>query len=657
VDRGPLLRKAGLAVAGLAVLGGAIIALRSPEAPGTSQPPPLPPQTSVSKYAAEGVVLPEAGPRPGAPVAGPGSITPGPSRLLLKWGEPSEAAGYEVTWGLPGALNGHKLIAEPQTQLDGLIDGKTYDVEVRTVDSFGQRSDPMKLSGQPGLPPDQLAYTFADRFDGPAVPDARNWRFSSPGICGRATRGDGPDTKRLVVTGNCGSASVALRARAPFKLAAGAARGSVVIDTDSPGEAGQLMIDLVPGAADLIDGSPSGPPKPGKPGVAQSDPALPPGTIRVLITSNPEDHTRPKPTTSVQVLTAPNVHRNGHVVKKLEPMPAPRIGENVRWQVLIGKDNVSVLRNGVLVGGGDVTPAWQQATALFGFVGPSGGFRAGVAMIGFTGAPTAPPAVLAEPGVRTSRTVQQTGTVMASAPPGTLIPDAQAAQLRLSLLPQADQTLKSLDGTLTVDVGGKRVLATPAVRGQPLKRGVRYPVVALLPKEALLLTGDPQMLDVTVSSNVQQKGLATRVESSDLELYPAPGTAPAPLPAPKDAPLPRPHPAVARAQAQMLGATGDPIPEGSTAVPGRVLVDVHLNGPAAQRIAGEVAGLGGIEIRLDGRRIAAFPTTVDGPGVGGQWRLPLTTNQFGTGPHIIEVRAVGVDAATLYASTVLSFTV
>ena len=48
---------------------------------------------------------------------------------------------------------------------------------------------------------------------------------------------------------------------------------------------------------------------------------------------------------------------------------------------------------------------------------------------------------------------------------------------------------------------------------------------------------------------------------------------------------------------------------------------------------------------------------MDGPGAGGRWRLPLTTNLLGAGPHIIEVRAVGVDAETLYASTVLSFTV
>jgi hypothetical protein len=107
----------------------------------------------------------------------------------------------------------------------------------------------------------------------------------------------------------------------------------------------------------------------------------------------------------------------------------------------------------------------------------------------------------------------------------------------------------------------------------------------------------------------------------------------------------------------MLGATGKPLAEGATAVPGRVILDVQLDGAAAQRIAGELAGLGGVEIRLDGRKLAAFPTTVDGPGAGGRWRLPLTTNQMGTGPHIIEVRAVGVDAETLYASTVLSFTV
>ena len=491
-----------------------------------------------------------------------------------------------MRWGQPGASTASELVAEPQVQLDGLTDGARYDVEVRAVDSFGQRSAPVRVSAQPGAAaPDPTTYSFVDRFDGPSVPDARNWNFASPGFCAKATRGDPPDDKRLVISANCGSASVALRARAPFKLTNGKVRGSVVVDTDAPGEAGELLIDLVPGPADLIDGSPSGPPKPGKPGVAQQDPSLPPGTVRVRIAAQPADADDPKATETVQVITAPNVHRTA-VAVAVQPVPEPRIAENVRWQVVVHSDAVVVLRNGIPVGGGAVTVPWQQTTALIGFIGPSGGFRAGVAMIGFTGAPTAPPAVMAAPEVQTSRTVEQTGMVLAPVISGQLLTGAQAAQLRLSLLPQSTQTLKSLDGTLTVDVGGKRVLATPAVRGQPLARGVRYPVVALLPKEALLLGGDRNALTVTVSSNVQQKGNATLVEFGDVELYPTPGTTPPPVPASKETPLPRPHPAVARAQAQMLGATGEPMDEGATVAPGRVVLDVHLDGPAAQRIAG-----------------------------------------------------------------------
>lgn len=654
MDRRARLRKIGVIVAGVAVLVAGVLFLRDPQTTSDAdKDKPRPVQTSVDKFTADGIIAPEPGGRPQPP--GGLGFTSAAHRLVAFWQEPAGAAGYDVSWGHGGKLDQHQLVVEPIIQLDGLDDGTPYDVEVRTVDAFGARSDGVRSSGTPGQQPDPTAYTMVDRFDGAQVPDPTKWRFASPGYCGKATRGDGQETKRLVISATCSTDTVALRARTPLKVLGGTAElARVVVETDAPGEAGALIFDLVPGQVDLVGGSQGGPPLPEMAGSAQNDTSLPPGSIRVRISSVPASRKVPQAAMYAQVLTAPDVPHTG-VPVPVQKMPAPRHGVSARWEVVLRTDGLQVLRDGVVVGGGDVVPTWQEATALIGFGSSYGGFRAGIDLIGFVGGQAGPQTTVAGPEVEAERTVQTTTAVLTTAPVGPHVDLVSSGQLRLSLVPQGPLPVPTLDGLLSVDVAGRRIPARPVLAGQPLARGVRYPVIADVPSEALILSGDRKALRVRVSSTLPVTATPPRVEWAELELVPAQGATVAPPDVSADGPLPRPATAVARVNAALLDAGGREVEPGKKAPPGRLVVDVLLDGVGAQRIAGQLAGLAGIEVRLDGKLIAGIPTVQDGPGVAGHYRIAFVAPQ-NIGRHSIEVRAIGVDGQALFASTSLTFT-
>jgi hypothetical protein len=88
-----------------------------------------------------------------------------------------------------------------------------------------------------------------------------------------------------------------------------------------------------------------------------------------------------------------------------------------------------------------------------------------------------------------------------------------------------------------------------------------------------------------------------------------------------------------------------------------MVLEVTADGPGGQRLGGELAGLAGVEIRLDGAKIAGIPTVADGPGVAGVWRLALNTTELSAGAHTIEVKAIGVDARAAFAVAYAPFTI
>ncbi|OLR91443.1 hypothetical protein [Actinokineospora bangkokensis] len=626
--RTPNLRKRLLVLTTAAAgLTAAVLVLRTPE---SAAPPPagLPaPQTSVAQFAAEGVVLPTPGQRPPTPTGI--QATPGPNRATLRWSPAPNATGYEVTRDSTTFL-----VASPVVQLNALT--SDAQVQVRAVDAFGQRSEPATTTVTPQAQQPRTG-TFHDTFDQQVLPDPRNWRVVGSSDCGRATRGEGTDSQRLIVSGQCGRDTVVLRSRTPLRLNPNGS-GAITVDTDHPARGGALTIDLVPGPADLV-GSPTS--ERGEPGRALDDPALPPGTIRVRVSGNPSQ-------TEVQVSTAPGMPRTGAAIPTSAPN-TPEIGVTVRWQVTLAPDGLRVLRDGSVVAAADVVPAWREATPLIGFSGnPS--VYAGVDAVLLDGAPTAPPALVPPPVVNAERTAGDVANGVPASTAGTGRAQGAGGQLRLTLVPQSADP-----DEYQVEVAGRRYPTRPAVAGQPHARGVAYPVVADLPAAALRLD-QAGRLGVRVVGPVRPGVAATRVETAGVELVPDPAAAGEAVAAGREVPLPAARAALPKPVARFLDAAGERLPDEAPVPRGRLVLEITTDGRAGQAVAGTLAGVAGLEVRLDGELVAGIPTTADGPGTGGAWRVALPTSGLATGKHSVEVKLVGTAQGAAFAVANAPFT-
>jgi len=378
------------------------------------------------------------------------------------------------------------------------------------------------------------------------------------------------------------------------------------------------------------------------------DDSLPPGTIRVRISAWPHGVVGPDddPATVIQVLVAPGTPRSGKPIE-LRSVPRPELSVSVRWDVILRTDGVYVERDGVVVGGGDVVPSFTEATPLIGF-GGQGGIRASIDMIGLGGAPVATPPLVPAPRVDFEREVGWPGAPAQTTDAGRPLTGVQSGQLRITLVPQANL---SPDSGFTVDIAGRSIPARRAVEGQPALATVRLPIVADLPPEALKVNS-ADAIPVVVRATREQNGLATQVLTASLELS---GSAPAPPKTSLDAPLARPNAALAVPTATLHDAAGAPIPALQEVPRGRMVLDVVLDPLAAQRNSGSVAGLAGFEISIDSRPLAGVPTVVDGPGIGGTYRIALDTNELSPGGHNIQVLAIPTDAATSFAITYAPF--
>lgn len=623
----------------LVVIGAAVVLLRTPADTSTGPTPVPAPQTTVADYAREGVVVPGPDRAPKQPERL--TVTPGPNRLNLAWSTVPDAAGYEIRWN-----DQVRLVALTTAQLDGLENGRQHAVEVRSVGKYGQRSLATINQGTPEPRPAD-DWTFADEFDDNA-PHPTRWRFTSTSRCGTASPGTGADAQRLVVTAQCGSEPVSLAARTPLKLTNGPGElGRFVIDTDQPGLAGELLIDLVPGQVDQVGGG-TATARASTPGKAQDDQSLPPGTIRVRITAR----AGAEPTT-VQVLVGPSTPRQGTPVR-IAPVPTAGIGVTVRWEVVLHTDGVRVLREGAIVGAGDVVPAWREATAVVGMTAGRAGVRAAVDFVGYRGAPTATPPLMPAPALDTGQVVAPSRAAHTPSG-GARVSDVTGARLLLTLVPQNGPD-DPADDVYAVEIGGRQYPTVPAVAGQRLTRGVRYPVVAQLPADALVLRADGRTLPLRVRGPQHPGRAPTRVLAATLELIPRPG-ATLPEPPRQGSPQDRTRPALARPDAVLLDAAGTPLTEGTRVPRGRLVLEVTLDGVGGQLLGGELAGLAGVEVRLDRNRLAGIPTVVDGPGTGGTWRIAVDTTELPPGRHSVEVRAVGVDPRSAFAASYTPFEV
>jgi len=623
-------RRIAVLAAGLVLFGGVIVVLRTAGEGGTAAPSATsaPPPTALTPFAAEGVLLPTKGAKPGPP--NNLEVEPGPQRLRLRW--TGETPGYEVRWGKGDALDHAKLIAQTTTQLDGLEDGVDYRVEVRGIDSFGQRSDAMSMPGKPATDTSgDRKFVLLDRFDQAEAPDPTRWRLLTRANCARATPGHDDDAGRLVISSNCAAAPVSLRSRTPFTLADAEELGRFVVETDGPGVDGELFLDLVPGPVGLMTGVPSS----SAADRAVDAAGLPTGAIRARITSGGG-------VTSAQVLVAPGTPRVTPVTEQVKPVTASQTGITQRWELVLRRDGVRILRDGVLVATGDVVPQWREATAVLSVAGPTVD-RVNIDLIAFAGAAAKTPPLVQSPPITVA-----IGTVSMPSTKREPIPWATGGQLRMTITHSESsgpppELFALVDGTVKVPL-------RPALPGVEWRADIGYPVVADLSPEALGRLGEGDSLEVSVQTTVRVQ--ATHV---DLELTAKQGAAiPAPTSA-QTAPVNGVDVELARVNGVVLDASGKPVDSGKPVPRGRVVLDVTMDGGASQRTGGRLAGLAGFSVRLDGDPVAAVSTTADGPCVAGEWRLAVNTDGLSPGPHMIEVRAFGTEATTKPAATFVSF--
>ncbi len=601
-------------LAGVILIAGAVVALRVTEEPRPDEPGPSP--IHVDRYAANFVVIPEPGSRPTPP---PRVVAiPGPGTLRVSWADglpggnpPGGAVGYDVRWD-----DGSRLVVSPDLLIHGLDDGRSYRVEVRTVDAFGQRSAPVATDAKPGRADTSWQDGLTGLFDDFSRA-AAGWHLSGyPGCVDPGA----PDDNGLPVHFSCGADRAVLRARTPLQLgpvAPDGVLGRVAVRTDTAGPGGELTVDLVPGVADRagidIQRAEAGP-----------DPALPGGTIRVVVNDD-----------GVAVGTAPDVA--AVAPQALDTTPAPRRGPGVAhlFEVVLTTGGVRVYQDELLVTVGGVVPSWSTGSLLIGLRGPDGRrSRVHVSGAGFSGPATSVPAVVEErvhPATQRilSLTEPAPQVGMARAP----LEKAASARLVTTLT-----TTAALDPhAVFVQFGDQVVPARPATPTPSVSPAASVTVIADVPAGFLGPTGPSSITPLVLRA---AGGDGVQLVESYLEITPGPGWVPPSTEPPDRVPTPAedPLPAI---EPRLANAAGEPLPDDTAPAEGQLVLTVALSGASTQWDTGGAAGVHGVQVRLDGRLVAGIPTDADGPTVGGEYAMSIAVAGLTAGRHSLEIRAYG----------------
>lgn len=652
-------------LAGVVLVGGAVVALRlSGGASDNTEAQPAPLPTTVRPFSAEGVLAPKAG-RPPTP---PGRIQliSGPRRLQLRWGsslpgghDPAGAVGYDVRWGTGTTLDHDLLVAEPHAELDGLKPGRFTRVEVESVDAYGQRSAPSRTSGraqqEPPAGPDNA---LVDDFDGTRATELGRWEVTSFTNCLNL----GHATGRMVILSQCGESPATLRSRTQLRLrpassAPGGELGRFTIDTDAPGENGELDVDLVPGPVFLIDGAPNDTLADAKPGTAAPDDNLPPGTIRVRIVAA-IDANSDVPSDTVQVAVGANTPHVAPLARVPQATPAPETGMSARWDVVLRTDGVEVLRNGVYVGGGNVVPGWSVATPLVEFSGVGlDQQREDVNMIGLGGAPTSTPPAVPGPSLTLSGfPVVAPGAAKSMITSTDTGPGSALLRVTVVASPNTPTAKVTVDGKAPrfgIELGNVTYAATPAVPDTPLLPDVRYSLVVRIPASAL--RGRRSVPTNLVIDAPTDYAAQVQVAFDDLEIVPGGHLTGDPARG-FDIPVDAQGPQLAGLDAQVLNASGQVPPGGGRPLPrGRAVLAVTMDDVGTERATGEIAGLAGFEVFVDNKELVGVPTALGGPGLAGTWDVAFDTASLSAGPHTVDVKSFSTEHGVPFGESLTTF--
>ncbi|OLF15048.1 fibronectin type III domain-containing protein [Actinophytocola xanthii] len=621
-------------LAGVVLVTSAVVVLRETD-PGTRDEGEESSRHVVERYAADSVVLPAPGRRPEQPRRL--LVSPEPGQLRVYWadavpaGRPlAGASGYEVRWARVDGVGRERvrLVAAPDVQLDGLDDGHRYRIRVRTVDAYGRRSPPTEETGVPGRGDRSWRNGLTGLYEDFTEPGANGtsavsadypgsrWHVSGYRGCVRVRAGQA-DRRGLPIDLDCGADTAVLRARTPLRLSGGRGElGRVVVRTDAAGPGGELTVDLVPGRADQV-------------GVGtlraaraeERDPALPGGSVRVSVSD-----------AGTLVGVAPDVP--GSSAQSAEVHPAPRRGPGVThlFEVVLTTSGVRVYQDGLAVAGRAVVPQWREAWVLLGFRGPDGRqARVHLASAGFSGPSSPRPAVVEAPVILATQRVlapgdPAPGVGMARTP----LRSATRARLVATLMVNRELDPRAV----AVQFGEVRVPARPAVARPARHQGASLTVVAEVPAALLGPRGSTTVTPFVLRAAGANPTAA--VLETYLEITPTPAwRAPERAAEDRERRVPDAAPEVVP---ELGNAAGEPLDTRTVPRRGQLVLTVRSDATEAQWDTGTVAGVTGIEVRLDGTLIAGIPTATDGPGVGGTYKLSLAVGGLSVEDHTVEVR-------------------
>lgn len=631
----------------VALIAGAVVTLRatddvhSSDTDGDDRTRPV----EIERFADANVVLPVPGGKPAAPSAV--AVAPESGALRVSWADavpggraPDGAAGYEVRWRQAGGEWRTRLVVTPDVRLARLTDGRRYEIEVRTVDAFGQRSRAATGSGTPARarPPWRAALTglYDDFADPGRWPE--KWHLSGYRGCVDVVseRGNG-----LPIELGCGADLAVLRARAPMTLTPArpgldTELGRVAVSTDTAGTGGELTVTLAPGPVDRV-----GLDTQRAESFAPRDPALPGGTIRVGVAHE-----------GVFVSAAPDVPSVPTPATPPRRPAARGPGASHLFEVVLRMSGLYVYQDGQLVATAGLRPSWTSASVMLGFRGPERRrSRVHLTGAGYSGPATTPPTTIEVPINAGTQRV--------------LGPAEQAPQLGIARGMLAGATSARLVTTMMIvagmdprgvvaQFGDVLVPAAPVVASPSSADGAALTVAATLPPALLTANGSTSITPFVMRAPGANQQV--RLVETYLEVTPGPGWDADGVQAIRPA-RPTRDDMMPAVDAKLSDASGKPLT--STVVPrsGQAILTVTLDASGSQWETGSIRGVQGFQVWRDGRLIAAVPTRVDGPGLGGRYVLAITTSGMAVGGHTFDVREYTMSGTERPVSALLNFTV
>jgi hypothetical protein len=512
--------------------------------------------------------------------------------LRVMW-TPTVGYGYEVRW-----LDQVRLVVVPETELTGLTANDEITVEVRAIDAEGHRSAPSSVKAMPRLLYDD-AWTDhlvapVDHFDGPEALSSHRWRVLGDDNClGLRSL---PGAKRVEITCD----NVELQSNMPLLLTEpqpgnDGEVGRVMLTTDGPGTDlngldQELSITLLPEPFDDLPG-------PGllnRPVPAQ----IPPGAVVLRV--------NPYGASFSQGVDVPTTSR---VVPVSGRSIVPSTGVRHRWELRILADAVVAMRDGEVLAATPAAVPWKSARARLGFHNAKGTTIDTFGVGGNAENPRSTSVIKLGPAKH-----EPNATRLGTVP---LARYAGAESLRV-----VANVRDNNNAPITVHLGDREVPAKPMFPSGtgPTMATMIYadfplPDPALGDSPELRLTSTTDLDAISVNVVVRDGGQAPSRTSRRLD------------------DLGPPVPGVAQPTLSVEHETDVSWP---TQFPpgGKVRLEVELNA----RYDHVIAPTAGIEVDLDGERVVTLPTSADGPSAGGRYEFWLDSSKLAAGGHVVTAR-------------------